>query len=162
MQELKDAFHDDVAVPFEQIKSLRKISSSGPSVLSRAQCIQFLETMKAAMEKREYENAVKTLGQFESLAKGQVAADDAADVIDEMRALSKQAEVMIEFLALKLKTTGLIIRPQGGSTVILNGKARKAGDYVDAANRCRLKEIHEHHLLLELDGFEIEHALDSK
>jgi Tfp pilus assembly protein PilO len=162
MQELKDAFHDDVAVPFEQIKSLRKISSSGPTVLARAQCVSFLETMKAAMEKREYENVVKTLGQFDGLLKGQVPADEAVEVIDEMRALAKQAEVMIEFLALKLKTTGLIIRPQGGSTVILNGKARKAGDFVDPANRCRLKDVNEHHLLFELDGFEIEHALENK
>lgn len=159
VSELREGFHDDVVVPFEQIKSQRKNVSNAPVVFSRQQAQDFLDGMKTSMEARQYEKVGKTLAEFQAIVKGQVVADDAADVLEEMQAIAKEAQVMIEFLALKIKTTGVIIRA-GGSMVLINNKARKTGDYVDAANRCKLKEIHEDHLLFELDGFEIEHALD--
>jgi Tfp pilus assembly protein PilO len=161
VSELREGFHDDVVVPFEQIKSQRKSVSSGPVVFSRQQAQDFLDGMKASMEVRQYEKVAKTLSEFQAIVKGQEIAEDAADVLEEMQSIAKEAQVMIEFLALKIKTSGLIIRT-GGSMVLINNKARKAGDFVDAANRCRLKEIHPDHLLFELDGFEIEHALEKK
>lgn len=160
--DVKEAFHDEVVVPFEQIKSQRKMDSNKPQVISRAETSKFLDAMKAAMEKHEYENVSKQLTTFEALIKGQQVAEDASDVIDEMRALGREAKVMVEFLALKVTVSGLILRPEGGSMAIVNGKTKRVGDFVDDKNRCRLKEIHENHLLFELDGFEIEHSMDKK
>lgn len=159
LSELREGFHDDVVVPFEQIKSQRKSVSNTPVVFSRQQAADFLDGMRASMESREYEKVAKQYAEFQGIVKGQVVAEDAADVLEEMQSVVKEAQVMIEFLALKIKTSGLIIRPSG-SMVLINNKAKKTGDFVDAANRCRLKEIHPDHLLFELDGFEIEHALD--
>jgi Tfp pilus assembly protein PilO len=159
--EIKETFHEEVVVPFEQIKGQRKMAV-GPQQITRVETTKFLESMKGSMEKREYENVAKLLTQFESLIKGQVIADDATDVIDEMRALGREAKVMVEFLSLKVTVSGLILRPEGGSMAIVNGKTRRVGDFVDDKNRCRLKEIHENHLLFELDGFEIEHSMDKK
>jgi Tfp pilus assembly protein PilO len=159
--EIKETFHEEVVVPFEQIKGQRKMTS-GPQQITRVETAKFLESIKASMEKHEYENVSKLLTQFESLIKGQQVAEDATDVIEEMRALGREAKVMVEFLALKVTVSGLILRPEGGSMAIVNGKTKRIGDFVDAANRCRLKEIHENHLLFELDGFEIEHAMDKK
>jgi hypothetical protein len=93
--------------------------------------------------------------------KGQVIAEDAGDVVDEMHSLAKEAQVMVEFLGLHLTVSGLINRPQG-SIVLISNKSRKVGDVVDTAGRCKLKEIHADHLLFELDGFEIEFALNKK
>ena len=160
LPELNEAFRDDVAVPFETIKTQRKLVQL-PAVFSRRQSEDFFEGMKVSMEAREYEKCVKTMAQFDALTKSQVLAEDAGEVVDQMRGLAKEAQVMLDFLALNITTSGVIIRPQG-SVVIVNGKSRKAGDFVDATNRCRLKEIHDRHLLFELDGFEIEHAMRKK
>lgn len=158
--ELLEVFHDDVVAPFEAIKSQRKLVSV-PLVFTRKQASEFLDRMKANLESREYEKVVRTLADFDTLVRGLEQAEDAAEVVSEMRDVGKEAQVMIDFLALRVKTSGLIIRP-GGSMVLINGKVRKAGDFVDASNRCRLKEIHDDHLLFELDGLEIEHSLDKK
>jgi hypothetical protein len=82
-------------------------------------------------------------------------------VVADMMATAKEARVMMQFLALKIKVTGMILRG-AGSMVIVNAKAKKVGDFVDAANRCRLKEIRDDRLVFELDGIEIEHDLDKK
>ena len=159
--EIKELFHDEVAVPFEQIKGQRKLESK-PQQITRADTAKFLESIKASMEKHEYENVAKQLTQFEALIKGQPIAEDATDIIEEMRAIGREAKVMVEFLSLKITVSGLILRPEGGSMAIVNNKTRRVGDFVDDKNRCRLKEIHENHLLFELDGFEIEHSMDKK
>jgi len=159
--ELRESLHDEVVVPFEQIKSQRKFNSNLPVVVSRKQALEFLDGMKESMEKHEYEKVTKGLTQFETLMKGQVIAEDAGDVVDEMHALAKEAQVMVEFLGLHLTVSGLINRPTG-SIVLISNKARKVGDVVDTAGRCKLKEIHTDHLLFELDGFEIEFALNKK
>jgi DeoR/GlpR family transcriptional regulator of sugar metabolism len=117
--------------------------------------------MQASMEAHEHEKVVKAIAQFDNLMKGQVIAEDAGEVVEQMRALAKEAQVMIDFLALKITTTGVIHRPQG-SIVLIGNKSKQVGDFVDAANRCRLKEIHPDRLLFELDGFEIEYAMNKK
>jgi Tfp pilus assembly protein PilO len=159
--ELRESLHDEVVVPFEQIKSQRKFNSNLPVVVSRKQALEFLDGMKTSMEAHEYEKVTKGLTQFETLMKGQVIAEDAGDVVDEMHSLAKEAQVMVEFLGLHLTVSGLINRPQG-SIVLISNKSRKVGDVVDTAGRCKLKEIHADHLLFELDGFEIEFALNKK
>jgi hypothetical protein len=160
-QELREAFRDDVETPFEGIKSQLKVAGGLPLILTKKDALQFLDTMKTAMEARDYEKVGKTFGSFETVSKGQEVAEDAADVVAEMKSLAKEATVMTEFLALRIKATGLILR-EPGSLVILNGKPRKVGDFVDAGNRCRLKEIHQDRLVFELDGLEIEHDLNKK
>jgi len=130
--ELREALHDDVIVAFEQIKGQRKFNSSLPVVVSRKQTLEFLEGMKASMETHEYEKVTKALAEFEKLMKGQVIAEDAGEVVDEMHALAKEAQVMTEFLGLHLAVTGLINK-RDGSIVLINNKARKVGDFVDQA-----------------------------
>lgn len=158
--ELKEAFHDDIVSPFETIKSQRKLI---PQVLqiARKDVVTFLEKMRTANEARDYETAVKSMADFDRFAKGQQVAEDAQDVVAEMRAIAKDAKVMLDFLALHIQVSGLIIRPEG-SMVIVNKKMRKVGDYVDPASRCKLKEIHEDKLVFELDGLEIEHQIEKK
>jgi Tfp pilus assembly protein PilO len=162
VQELREALHDDVVVPFEQIKGQRKFNTNVPIVFSRKQAEEYRDSMKQSMEGHEYEKVTKAMVQFDAIVKGQVVADDAAEVVDDMRALAKEAQVMIDFDGLHITTSGLIIKPNGGSIVLLGKKAKKVGDVVDAAGRCRLKEIHADHLLFELDGFEIEYAIGKK
>jgi Tfp pilus assembly protein PilO len=159
--ELKEAFHDDVVAPFESIKSQRK---SLPHVVlfSRKQAEEWLDKMKTSMEGQKYELVVKGLTDFETFLKGQTLAEDAADVVVEMRSLAKNAQGMIDFLALRVKVSGTIIRPDNGSIVILNNKSRKVGDTIDAAGRCRLTQIHEDKLVFELDGLEIEFDTSKK
>ena len=74
---------------------------------------------------------------------------------------SRAAAVMIEFLAMNLKVSGLI-RKADGSIVILNNKSRKVGDVIDDAGRCKLTAIKDTALVFEFDGYEIEHELDKK
>lgn len=159
--ELRESMHDEVIVPFEQIKGTRKFNAVAPVVVTRKQATEFLAGMQASMEAHEHEKVVKAIAQFDNLMKGQVIAEDAGEVVEQMRALAKEAQVMIDFLALKITTTGVIHRPQG-SIVLIGNKSKQVGDFVDAANRCRLKEIHPDRLLFELDGFEIEYAMNKK
>lgn len=159
--ELKEAFHDDVVAPFEAIKSQRK---SLPHVVlfSKKQAEEWFDKMKTSMEAREYEKVVKAQADFDNYVKGQTLADEANEVVADMRSLAKNAQGMIDFLSLKVKVSGAIMRPNDQSIVILNNKARKVGDAIDAAGRCRLTQIHEDKLVFELDGLEIEYDLNKK
>ncbi len=156
--ELREVLHDEVMTPFEEIKSKRKLINV-PVIVSRQQVSEFLERMRGHLEAREYEKVVSTFTNYETLVKGREVAEDATELVAEMQEMKHQAEVMLEFLGLGIRVTGLILRTEG-SMVILNGKMRKVGDFVDPANRCRLREIHQERLMFELDGFEIAHSLE--
>jgi Tfp pilus assembly protein PilO len=165
--ELHESFRDDVVTPFEKVKEkLGRVEV--PRVLSHEQATKFLDQMKTGFDAREYEKVVKVLKDFDHAFKAEAVAEDATDIVGEMRALERDAQGMIAFSALRIKVTGKVLRPAGGSVVILQcgekaaARSRKVGEFVDPANRCKLKEIHEDKLVFELDGLEIEHKYANK
>jgi hypothetical protein len=162
--ELREVFQDEVKTPFEKMAGDRsKKGGDAFTVVGRANVAEFLEKMKTAFEAREYERASQVLKEFESfLAQGnRKLAEDAVPLVADMRELGRQCGVMVEFLKLNVKVTGLI-RKAEGSIVICNGKSRKVGDFIDAESRCKLLEIKDESLVFEMDGYEIEHALGKK
>ena len=158
----KEGFADWVPEKFTmlQVINTKQIGNAMGAPISYV--LMPMRTGTARHKATEYEKTVKTFEDFKGLTKTQTLAEDAGDVVAEMTAVAKEAQGMIEFLALHLKVTGLIIRPEGGSMVLLNGKSRRSGDFVDAGCRCKLTAIHDDKLVFELDGLEIEHDLTKK
>jgi len=158
--ELREAFNDDVVGPFEAIKGRRKLVTL-PVLFSAQEAQSFLDQMKTAGDAKKYELVIRTFAGFEAMIANKTLAEDAAPVIAEMRAQAKEAKAMIEFYALKIHVDGLVLQG-AGSIVLINHKSFKAGDAIDPAGRCKLKEIQEQRLVFELDGFEIEFDLSKK
>ncbi len=155
--DLREAFNDDVVSPFEAIKGQRKLVAM-PVVFPAAEAAKFKDKMRAALDEGKYELVLKILADFDALVKNQTLAEDAAPIVADMRALSKEAHAMLEFFALHLRVDGMVLQG-AGSIVLINHKSFKVGDFVDAAGRCKLKEIEEQKLVFEIDGLEIEHSL---
>jgi Tfp pilus assembly protein PilO len=162
--ELRDQFTEDVVAQFTQLAGDRRAKGgTRDQFVLRQHVAEFLERMRTEHGNREYEKSMKTLGELETLlgSGGRRLAEDAAPLVAEMRELGRECQVMLEFERLDLKVSGLILRPQG-SSVILGGRIRKAGDTVDEKGRCRLAAIREDALVFELDGYEIVHELEKK
>ncbi len=159
--ELKAIFTDDVVEPFFVIKAGRETDDDAPKFITRKTVEQFREKMNEGLDDRNYEAVTSTYRDFESLVAGMELADDAAPLVEEMRDLRQNAQVMLDFEQLRLTYTGAIILPKG-SRLIVNGRTRKEGDYVDPENRCRVIEIRKDRVIYEFDGFEIVDFLKAK
>ena len=163
-QELREVFQDEVVGPFTKIASDRTKTAKDTVVVVLASHVrEFLTRQQKAIEERQYERAAQVSKEFETfLAQGnRKLAEDAAALVAELKENARQSGVMIEFLAMNLKVSGLI-RKADGSIVILNNKSRKVGDVIDDAGRCKLTAIKDTALVFEFDGYEIEHELDKK
>lgn len=158
--EFAEILADEIGNAFAQIRDQRNVPI-GPALIDRKTIASFLEPMNEALEKREYENVVKKMKEYEGFAKNKELTDEARPLLKAMEENAQQAQVMMDFLALRISVSGVIRQPQG-SRVILNGKSRKIGDVIDAAQRCRLKEIRDESLVFDFDGYEIEHVLTKK
>jgi Tfp pilus assembly protein PilO len=159
--ELREAFNDDVVAPFEQIKGRRKLVAL-PVVFSAAEAQKFKDKMQTAWDAHKYEVVVKTLSDFEALVKNQTIAEDATQIVVDMRSFAKDAHGMLAFEALKIHVDGLVLQQGAGSIVLINHKSYKVGDAVDQAGHCKLKDIQQNKLVFDLDGLEIEFDLNKK
>lgn len=162
--ELREQFTDEIVAPFTKIAGDRQRGTPDKfSLVLRQHVSDFLEKQRAAFENREYEKAVQFWKDFEALMSqpNRKLADDAAELVADMKERSRAAAVMIEFLAMNLKVSG-VIRKDTGSIVILNAKSRKVGDVIDEAGRCRLVAIKDDALVFDFDGYEIEHQLEKR
>ena len=161
--ELRAILQDDVIEPFLAMKEAR-VADEGTAtvrVMTRKEVEEFRDRMRAALEERDYEQVLQIMHNFEALANSIEVAENAAGVVEEMGELVNQAQVMLDFEALGLAYSGVIYR-ESGSRVIVNGRTRKEGDYVDDGNRCRIAEIKKDGVVYEFDGFEIEDPLKSR
>lgn len=167
--ELRDQFSEEVVAPFTRIASERRNPDGpdggkrGPTILTRAQLVPFIEKQRAALEAKDYETVVQVGRNFDELVgkPRHKLAEDTAEIVAEIRENARVSAVAIEFLGLNLKVTGLI-KKSSGSIVIINNKPLKVGAYVDDRSRCRLVEIRDESLLFEMEGCQFDHALDRR
>ncbi|MCE9635967.1 MAG: type 4a pilus biogenesis protein PilO [Planctomycetes bacterium] len=163
VQELREVFQDEVVGPFTKIASDRTKSAERTVLVVLASHVkEFLNRQAKAIEEHQYERAAQVQKEFDTfMAQGnRKLAEDAAPFVAELKETGRQAGVMLEFLAMNLKVSGLI-RKADGSIVILNNRSRKVGDVIDDAGRCKLTAIKDTTLVFEFDGYEIEHELDN-
>jgi len=111
LSELHEAFRDDVAVPFESIKTQRKAGAAprrvlAPPVGGLLRGHEGLHGGVRVREVREDHAAVRRAHE------SQVLAEDAGEVVDQMRAMAREAQVMLDFLACTSPRAAVIIRPQ--------------------------------------------------
>jgi Tfp pilus assembly protein PilO len=151
--ELRDVFNEEVLAEFQKLADRGDV---GPVVVGRADVAKFLEDMRAALEERDYEKVVLFHKRFQDWVQGRQLAEDTTPLVSDMRRLFQEASVMLDFLKLDLPVSGRILQPGGRSVVLLGGRPRKVGDFVDPAARCKLLEIHADRLLFEFDGYQIE------
>lgn len=165
--ELREVFVEEVVTPFQKL-SVDVLkgeggSSGGVVVILRQHVKEFLDKQTATLESRDYEASVRTKAELDGLLAraNHKLAEDAQDFVAQIQENARVATVMIEFDRLNLRVTG-VIRQEQGSIVIINGKTRRVGDYVDDKNRCKLVAIKDDVLAFDLDGYEIEHKLEKK
>lgn len=164
--ELREMFGEEVAVPFQNAAgaSAQGDAVNDIRVLMRQHVAEFVEKAKIAIDECAYERAVQVAKDFEGLVTkpNTKIAEDAQPLVTELHELARNASVRIEFDNLNIKVTGVIRRPEG-SIVIINGKTRRVGDYVDDKNgRCKLVAIKDDVLVFDLDAYEIERSLEKK
>ena len=158
--EFVEMLTDELGNAFAQIRDQRNVPI-GVVLLDRRTVAPFLEQINDCLEKREFEKVVAQWAAYQKFAQGKQLTEDAEPLVKAMEDSAREAQVMTDFLALKISVSG-VIRLPAGSRVILNAKSRKVGDVIDAAGRCRLKEIKDESLVFEFDGYEIEHVLTKK
>lgn len=164
VSELRDQFTDDVAVPFDKMAADRGQKGQAEIlVVEKKHVAPFVEEARNGFDAQKYEECVQTARRLDDflVQKNRKVAEDAVPLVAQVREFGRQAGVMVEFLAMKLEVNGLIRRPSA-SIVILNGRSRKPGDFVDKAGRCRLVAIREDALVFEIEDCEITHELTKK
>ncbi len=160
--ELRKIFHDDVVEPFEGIRAQRKVSRP-VQIISQQQVREFHRKMDDYLGDRDYEAVIRQHEEYLVFVSSIKVAEDAAPLVGEMEDMRKQSQVMLDFERLNLEYTGVILQKQkGASRVIVNGRVRKEGDFIDGVNRCRLITITKDELIYEFDGFEIVDPLKAK
>jgi Tfp pilus assembly protein PilO len=162
--ELREIFSEEVEVAFASVAGVvAKTEGTEIRPIMRQHVAEFVEKQKTALEACEYERALQVSKDFDALIArpNHKLADDAQPLVAELHENARKASIMIEFDNLNLKVTGIIRQPQG-SLVIVNGKTRRVGDYVDAHGRCKLVSIKDDVLVFDLDGYEIERSLEKK
>ncbi|MCG3134041.1 MAG: hypothetical protein HMLKMBBP_01313 [Planctomycetes bacterium] len=158
---IREAYLEEIVAPFSKIKESEP-ERIGPPIIGRKEVAPFLEAVRGFSEARDFEASVRRAAEFESWAKDKQIVDDAHEMVTALRDLAREAQVMLDFERIPLKVTGRIRRPEG-DIVIINGKTRKIGDWVDAPdNRCKLAGVRDDALVFDFDGFEITRAIDRK
>jgi len=160
--ELHEMFQEEVVVPFTRVaQDVEKPNT--PLIFTKKDAADFLDKQNAALDELKYEEAIKVARDFESLIAqpNRKLAEDAADQVAALRANAVAADKMLKFLALKVRVSGRIRRPEG-SLVLIGGKTRRVGDFIDDQNRCKLAEILDDKLVFEFDGLPIDYSLAQK
>lgn len=158
--ELREVLHDDIVAPFQELKAERDMTDR-PVLVSYETVRDFRDKLNQALAAYEYAKAVEIYDSFERFVRDLEIAEDAQELVAEMKAAKRQAQVSLDFERLKLVYSGSILQPNG-SVVIVNGKALRVGGYVDPEARCRIVEITKDYVVYDFDGFEIQDPLVKK
>lgn len=171
--ELREILHDDVVVPFEDLKAQRSVKER-PKLISYAQVQEFVRKMRTAMDEMKFDEVVELHNGYQTFVTGMEVSEDAHDLLVDMQEMRKEAEVTLDFEALNLRYSGSILRPTekqvidgeevlvNPSVVLINGKAHRVDSYVDGEGRCKVIEITKDFVVYDFDGFEIRDPLVKK
>ena len=132
-----------------------------PPLVSMREVSDFHAQMTNAFESAEYESVKDLYGTFSSRIKDTEVVEEALPLVQEMQGMLEDADVMIEFAKLDVRVTGLILMtPEERSSVLINGRSFRKGDYVDPGQRCRLDGVQRDMLIFNFNGKCIEMPLE--
>ncbi len=158
--ELKEILQRDVIEPFQAIKAERDLQVV-PQFISRTQVEEFRDQMRTQMDAFDFKGGIRTHDNFLALVNGREVNEDAASIVQDMVDMRRLAEVQLGFEALRLRYSGAILRSEG-SVILVNGHAKRIGDFVDERGKCRVVEITKDFVVYDFDGFEIKDPVNKK
>ncbi len=153
MPDLRELLHDEVVVPFEDLRAQRTVKDQA-KVIAYDDVLGFVTKMRADMDAMRFDEVVSGHDAYLGLVTGSEVNDDAHDLVVDMEEMRKEAEVTLDFERLDLRYSGAILQPTG-SVVLINGKATRVGDFVDADARCEVIDISKEFVTYDFDGYEI-------